>query len=137
MKFSFLIIDEPRANVRVDSKDFVNALSDYDKCIELMSSDGEDKATGRAQYVEYPDTFVGLQSLPSSTIQRIIFLFITQIGRALAKEGLADWAGALKDYDKAIVLWGGISSENIVPNLGTSILFQIQYTTIVSYLSLS
>jgi hypothetical protein len=25
----------------------------------------------------------------------------------LAKEGLADWVGAIQDYDKAISLWGG------------------------------
>ena len=48
-----------RANVRVDKKDFVNAMSDYDQCIEMMSTDGEDSSSGRAQYGEYPDTFVG------------------------------------------------------------------------------
>jgi hypothetical protein len=43
----------------VDKKDFVNAMSDYDKCIEMMGTDGFDAKTGRAQYGEYPDTFVG------------------------------------------------------------------------------
>jgi len=79
-----------RANVRVDNKDFNHAIEDYNKCIELMGSDGEDK-NGKAVYGEYPDTFVG---------------------RALALEGLADWQGALKDYDKAITLWGGKASTS-------------------------
>ena len=43
----------------MDKKDFVHAMSDYDKCIEMMGTDGEDAKTGRAQYGEYPDTFVG------------------------------------------------------------------------------
>lgn len=43
----------------MDKKDFVSAMSDYDKCIEMMSTDGEDVSSGRAQYGEYPDTFVG------------------------------------------------------------------------------
>ena len=74
-----------RANVRLDNKQFDKAIVDYNECIDLMKADGED-ASGRARYPEYPDTFVG---------------------RALAKEGLADWSGAVVDYDKAAVLWGG------------------------------
>jgi hypothetical protein len=46
------------------------------------------------RYYEYPDTFVG---------------------RALAYEGIADWNAALKDYDKAISLWGGGRSVDINP----------------------
>lgn len=73
-----------RANVRLDNKKFEAAISDYDQCLKIMS-DGE-TADGRGRYPEYTDTFVG---------------------RGLAKEGLADWKGAVEDYDKAITLWGG------------------------------
>eukprot|EP01031_Cornospumella_fuschlensis_P025460 gene25460-30740_t len=74
-----------RANVRLDSKQFDAAMLDYNVALQMMQSDGED-SSGLARYPEYPDTFVG---------------------RGLAKEGLADWAGALQDYDKAVSLWGG------------------------------
>merc|ERR1719235_2518125 len=53
-----------------------------------MAPTGE-TASGRARYREYPDAFVQ---------------------RGLAKEGLRDWSGAVKDYDKAVQLWGGIGS---------------------------
>jgi hypothetical protein len=58
----------------------------------MMATDGE-TPEGLARYYEYPDCFVG---------------------RGLAKEGLADWKGALADYNKAITLWGGnaVSIEN-------------------------
>ena len=51
----------------------------------VLKVDGE-LADGTARYPEYPDTIVE---------------------RGLAKEGLADWDGALQDYTKAIQLWGG------------------------------
>ena len=74
-----------RANVRTDNKDFERAVEDFEKALDLMKPDGE-KADGTATYPEYPDAFVG---------------------RALAYEGLSKWEDALKDYDKAISLWGG------------------------------
>lgn len=82
-----------RANVRLDNKHFTDALADYNEAIDLMSPDGQ-KTDGTASYPEYPDTYVG---------------------RALANEGLADWNAALKDYDNAIVLWGGGRGENVNP----------------------
>lgn len=82
-----------RANVRLDNKQFDAALADYNEALELMKSDGE-KEDGTGRYPEYPDTFVG---------------------RALTKEGLADWNGALEDYDKAIQLWGGGRGEGVNP----------------------
>jgi hypothetical protein len=53
-----------RANVRVDNKQFLSAISDYDESLRLMAPDGEIEdsqggSTGRARYPEYPDTFVG------------------------------------------------------------------------------
>lgn len=60
-------------------------MADYDECVQLMKSDGEDER-GLGKYPEYVDTFVG---------------------RGLAREGLADWEGAVREYDKAISLWGG------------------------------
>lgn len=82
-----------RANVRLDNKQFKNALSDYDSAIDMMKTDGE-KEDGTGRYPEYPDTFVG---------------------RALAHEGLAEWKAALTDYNKAISLWGGGRGENVNP----------------------
>jgi tetratricopeptide (TPR) repeat protein len=82
-----------RANVRLDNKKFESSLSDYNEAIEMMRSDGED-AQGIAKYPEYPDTFVG---------------------RGGAKEGFADWDGALQDYNKAINLWGGGRGEGVNP----------------------
>lgn len=82
-----------RANERVDNKKFSAALADYDAALELMKVDGE-KSDGIATYPEYVDAFVG---------------------RALAKEGLADWGGAVKDYDKAVSLWGGGRGDGINP----------------------
>lgn len=79
--------------MRVDNKQFEMAIQDYDKALEMMKVDGEN-ADGTAKYPEYPDTFVG---------------------RALAREGLADWEGALIDYNKAIDLWGGGRSEGVNP----------------------
>lgn len=81
-----------RANVYLDNKKFSSAIDDDTEAIQLMN-DGE-KSDGSAKYPEYPDTFVN---------------------RALAKEGLADWEGALRDYDKAIDLWGGGRGEGINP----------------------
>jgi len=82
-----------RANVRLDNKHFDDAVKDYDEALSLMQVDGM-KVDGTAEYPEYPDTFVG---------------------RALAKEGLADWTGALEDYNKAVALWGGGRGEGINP----------------------
>ena len=82
-----------RANVRLDNKHFDAALADYNEALQLMSYDGE-KENGLGRYPEYPDTFVG---------------------RALTKEGLADWEGALEDYNKAISLWGGGRGEGVNP----------------------
>ena len=99
------------ANVRVDNKDFNRAIEDYNKCIALMAIDGEDKG-GKAVYGEYPDTFVGKQYYPN-LFKSQIMTSINSTGRALAEEGLADWQGALKDYDKAITLWGGQASSSV------------------------
>lgn len=82
-----------RANVRLDSKHFEDAIRDYDEALGLMKIDAV-KPDGTAVYPEYPDTFVG---------------------RALAKEGLADWTGALEDYNKAIELWGGGRGDGVNP----------------------
>jgi tetratricopeptide (TPR) repeat protein len=82
-----------RANVRLDNKQFMDAIKDYNEALELMKTDGE-RSDGIAKYPEYPDTFVG---------------------RALAKEGLGDWNGALSDYNKAIELWGGGRGDGVNP----------------------
>ena len=82
-----------RANVRLDDKNFVAALDDFNAALDLMRSDGE-KEDGTGRYPEYPDTFVG---------------------RALAYEGLAKWSDALADYNYAIKLWGGGRGEGINP----------------------
>ena len=82
-----------RANLRLDNKDFLGSLADCNEALQLMNNDGE-KPDGTALYPEYPDTFVS---------------------RALAEEGLANWDLALKDYDKAISLWGGGRGDGINP----------------------
>lgn len=82
-----------RANVRLDNKKFDLAVDDYNKALELMKIDGE-KSDGTASYPEYVDAYVG---------------------RGLAKEGLAAWDDAVKDYDKAISLWGGGRGDNTNP----------------------
>jgi tetratricopeptide (TPR) repeat protein len=82
-----------RANVRTDNKQFNDAVRDFEKAIELMMVDGE-KADGTATYPEYPDAYVG---------------------RALAYEGLSQWEDALKDYNKAVSLWGGGRGDGINP----------------------
>jgi len=81
-----------RGNVRVDLKRFKEAETDYDRVLALMSN-GE-KPDGTARYMEYPDAFVQ---------------------RGLAREGLADWQGAVADYSQAIKLWGGGRGEGINP----------------------
>lgn len=87
-----------RANVLLDYKKFNEAIDDYNACIRLMRDDGEmEDGSGRQRYPEYSDTFVG---------------------RGLAKEGLADWQGALEDYDKAITLFGGNSAIKGSPATG-------------------
>lgn len=60
-----------------------------------MKVDGE-TPEGRGRYPEYADTFVG---------------------RGLAKEGLADWQGALDDYNKAVHLWNGKMTTERDPQL--------------------
>lgn len=82
-----------RGSVRLDNKKFESAIEDYNEALDLMKVDGE-LPDGTARYPEYPDTIVE---------------------RGLAQEGLADWNGALKDYDKAITLWGGGRGEGINP----------------------
>lgn len=47
-----------RANVRMDNKQFGDAIIDYNECIKMMSIDGEDDK-GLGKYPEYPDAFVG------------------------------------------------------------------------------
>ena len=74
-----------RAGVRTDRTEFSKAVEDLDEAIELMKPTGE-KANGLGAYREYPDAF-------------------TQ--RGLAYEGLREWKLALRDYDKAVQLWGG------------------------------
>lgn len=86
-----------RAGVFLDSKQFQKAIEDDNESLELMKTDGE-KEDGTANYPEYPDAYVE---------------------RALAKEGLADWQGALEDYNKAISLWGGAQSESFKPGAMT------------------
>eukprot|EP00961_Rhodomonas_salina_P081189 1091841-Rhodomonas_salina.1 len=73
-----------RANARVDLKRFEEALVDYNEVLNLMN-DGE-KPDGTARYMEYPDTYVQ---------------------RGLCYEGLYRWEDAVRDYDKAVKLWGG------------------------------
>lgn len=78
-------------------------------CVDgLMATDGTDSLsppthththphspkTGIANYFEYPDTFVQ---------------------RGLAYEGLGDWAQSVKDYSRAIELWGGGRGPDINP----------------------
>jgi tetratricopeptide (TPR) repeat protein len=41
--------------------------------------------------------------------------YFPQLGRALAKEGISDWQGALNDYNKAITLWGGSPPSPTIP----------------------
>lgn len=61
---SFLVLNR-RANVRLDRKEFNEALQDYDRSLDLMKVDGEnDKGIGR--YPEYADTFVGNQHFCAS-----------------------------------------------------------------------
>ena len=74
-----------RANVRTDRTEFLRAKADLDEAITLMAPTGE-TSSGRGAYREYPDAFVQ---------------------RGLANEGLREWGQALKDYDKAVKLWGG------------------------------
>ena len=74
-----------RANVRTDRTNFAKAKADLDEAITLMAPTGE-KSSGLGAYREYPDAFVS---------------------RGLANEGLRDWTQATKDYDKAVLLWGG------------------------------
>jgi tetratricopeptide (TPR) repeat protein len=82
-----------RANVRMDNKKFEAAIEDYQTAIDLMKIDGE-KNDGTAAYPEYVDAYVG---------------------RALAKEGLADWDAAITDYNKAVQLWGGGRGDGVNP----------------------
>mmetsp|Transcript_13611 Transcript_13611/g.17748 ORF Transcript_13611/g.17748 Transcript_13611/m.17748 type:complete len:397 (+) Transcript_13611:152-1342(+) len=79
------LLYKARGNVRVDLKRFSEALEDYNKTIDLMSVDGENK-DGLANYYEYPDAFVQ---------------------RGLTFEGLGEWQNAVDDYSRALQLWGG------------------------------
>jgi tetratricopeptide (TPR) repeat protein len=84
-----------RGNVRVDIKKFSAAIEDYDLVVAMMQADGAERPEdGTSRYGEYPDTFVQ---------------------RGLAREGLADWEGAIEDYSKAVKLWGGGRGEGINP----------------------
>jgi len=74
-----------RAGVRTDRTDFLAAKADLDEALEIMKPTGE-KSTGIGAYREYPDAFVQ---------------------RGLANEGLRNWRAAIRDYDKAVSLWGG------------------------------
>mmetsp|Transcript_483 Transcript_483/g.684 ORF Transcript_483/g.684 Transcript_483/m.684 type:complete len:200 (-) Transcript_483:180-779(-) len=60
----------------------------------MMEQDGARNKDGTAKYFEFPDTYVQ---------------------RGLAKEGLADWQGAIDDYSEAIKLWGGGRGPGINP----------------------
>lgn len=82
-----------RGSVRMDSKHFNEAIGDFNAALDLMKTDGE-KPDGTANYPEYPSTFVEL---------------------GLCYEGLADWSGAVRSYDKAVELWGGGRSDNVNP----------------------
>ena len=73
-----------RGSVRADRTNFAQAKADFDEAIALMKPTGEKNGLGA--YREYPDAFVQ---------------------RGLANEGLREWAAALRDYDKAVSLWGG------------------------------
>jgi tetratricopeptide (TPR) repeat protein len=75
-----------RAGVRTDLTHFTSAKADLDEAIALMAPTGE-KSNGIGAYREYPDAYVQ---------------------RGLANEGLRNWRGALRDYDKAVSLWGGV-----------------------------
>ena len=84
-----------RAGVRTDMTKFNDAKMDLDEAINLMEPTGEPLVPGgRARYREYPDAFVQ---------------------RGLAKEGLRDWSGALRDYDNAVRLWGGSGQDGVNP----------------------
>lgn len=88
-----------RGNVRLDKKDFVKAIDDFNECIEMMSVDGENEK-GAGVYPEYADAFVS---------------------RGLANEGLGHWKEALQDYDKAVSLWSTDGKEtNLVSYKRTS-----------------
>lgn len=56
--------------------------------------DNARRPDGTAAYVEFPDTFVQ---------------------RGLANEGLGDWEQAVKDYTRAIDLWGGGRGPDVNP----------------------
>lgn len=56
-------------------------------------NDGE-KPDGTARYMEYPDTYVQ---------------------RGLCYEGLYRWEDAVRDYDKAVKLWGGGRGQGVNP----------------------
>ena len=81
-----------RGNVRLDSKNFKDALKDCNDALALMT-DGE-KEDGTGRYPEYVDTFVQ---------------------RGLIYEGLGSWEEALKDYNQAVKLWGGGLGDNVNP----------------------
>ena len=74
-----------RGSVRADMTNFAAAKADLDEAIALMKPTGE-TSNGIGAYREYPDAFVQ---------------------RGLANEGLREWKLALRDYDKAVSLWGG------------------------------
>lgn len=65
---------EMRAQALVDGKVFERALTDFDAALQLMP---RDELVSRARLLA---------------------------GRALAREGLSDWRGALSDYEDALKL---------------------------------
>lgn len=74
------------------------AILDYDAAIKIMEDDFRSNPA-KALYSEYPDALVR---------------------RALVKEGLAKWEGAVDDYSKAIALWRPATPRADIPLRGSA-----------------